>query len=560
MKYQSGAWGKGSSYIALIAAGMCSNAAWAQNDASYSGLDAIVVEARRVSEDLQDVPLSVAALGEEALAARGIASLTDMKAAVPNLQIVKTNIPGGNIMQLRGLSGANVPNVSIDSAVGLYVDGVYLARPQSSGGEIPDLARVEVLRGPQGTLSGRNALAGAINFVTAEPSGEWGAIVEGTVGNQGRIRGRATINTGTYGGFSARVTYIHDENTGAIRNTAQRTSYDWGKLHGRYTTAKKAFANNIDSVMAKLRFESDALTLTYKFDRTDQIEHYPGVTTTGFPTTALGQSGANLYFLQAPGTVPLFRDRPDYIHQSQFAPARISSLGHTLTGQLDLADSLYVKSITAYREISAFAQADVDAMETLVPTGSGTSRPLCLSCSVLGTTQDQFSQEFQLIGSYDRFSFILGGLYFREKGYSEWAFMHGKSLVPGTDGTIPLVPADFAIGNKERATNTSYAGYGQASFDITENLNLAVGLRYTLDKRLSFDERPMVPLRGFVDYNSFDYDVAITYEFNPDIRVYARHATGYVSGGIVKQIVFRPQEAKSYEVGFKSDCLIGGSV
>ena len=437
---------KGSTGLAAVACGLFPGIALAQdqegNESAYSGgLDAIVVTARRVTENLQEVPLSVAALADEALQARGISSITDVKSAVPNLVVVKTNVPGGNIVQMRGLASANVPNVSIDSAVALYVDGVYLARPQSSGGEIVDITRIEALRGPQGTLSGRSALSGAVNFVTAEPTGEWGGILEGTVGNQGRIRGRATINTETYGGFSARVTYVHDETRGTIPNLAAGIKYNWGDFHGSYTSAKRAYASNIDAVMAKVKYESDNFTATYKFDRTDQLETYPGVSATGFPTTALGQAGASLSLFQAPGTNIFYRGRPKSINQETFAPAEIDTLGHMLTAELWLTDDLSIKSITAYREVDAFAQSDVDSVRLISAAPGIGEFELCLSCSVLGTTQEQMSQELQLIGTTERVDYIIGGLYFREKGYSELAFMSGKALIPGR-GWGAAGPAD----------------------------------------------------------------------------------------------------------------------
>ncbi|MGJ3627953.1 TonB-dependent receptor plug domain-containing protein [Sphingomonas sp. MMS24-JH45] len=127
--------------------------------------------ARRKDENLQDVPISVGAIGTEELQSRQIYSLTALRQAVANLTVSKLPVAGGNFLTIRGVTGTSIPNVSVDSSIGIYIDGVDLGRPQSSGGDIADIERVEVNRGPQGTLFGRNSSAGSINFITVQPSG-----------------------------------------------------------------------------------------------------------------------------------------------------------------------------------------------------------------------------------------------------------------------------------------------------------------------------------------------------------------------------------------------------
>ena len=221
--------------------------------------------ARRVSESLQKVPESIGVVAPQVLANRNIQSLGDMRGAVADMFVQNSPVAGGTQLALRGVLAQSIPNATVFSSVGMYVDGVYLGRPVNSAGDIAGLERIEVLRGPQGTLFGRNASGGAINFITGEPTERYGVDASVGLGNYDERRGTVTINTGRFacGGFAARVSLPLTMNR-VMMSKIQRRS-----VPSLFSRSISDFTNlagfeggqDADAVMAKLRYDGLAWAL-----------------------------------------------------------------------------------------------------------------------------------------------------------------------------------------------------------------------------------------------------------------------------------------------------------
>ena len=525
-----------------------------------AGLTDIIVTARKRSENVQNVPTAVTAMDAKLIADLQIESFQDVGKTAPNVVIQKqAGSPTAPQFNIRGVSSGSI-NFQIDSGVALYIDGVYLGRPGNSAFDLADIERIEVLRGPQGTLFGRNSTGGAISFVTAGPTGKFGVVVDGTIGNYQRRRGRITVNTPEWNGLSARVTYVHDENTGYVKNSGPRRTYLYPKPFGPQTSADSFGANNNESVFAAVRYTGiDNLTLDYRFDYADLVTTldamqllnggaaFDGIT--NFPNQpALG------------GTAVESLTRLDRVPIDGLAAASQKTWGHSLTAVYDLNDALSVKYIGALRGFKVNSTSDLDGNALVDPYG-GTGGYFQALAAVRYAKQRQWSHEFQLLGHFDRLDFVGGLFYYREKAYLNSPVIFGLVAQPGQP--IPIVNPDsyLAGGDLLRVLNKSYAAYAHVDFRLTDDLELSAGTRYSKDDRTENDllaapRTPTVPRGSFsVKQGRFDYDASVRYRFAQDSSIYAKFTTGFVSGGIFHGAEFDPETIKSYEVGLKSEFL-----
>ncbi|MEN9391938.1 MAG: hypothetical protein RLZZ104_281, partial [Pseudomonadota bacterium] len=194
--------------------------AYAQDaDEGSSGLEEIVVTANKREENLQQAPLAISAVGSEQLELRGLSEVKDLSAIAPNVSIVggTTNATAA-VVSIRGIPSPADETQGYDSPIGLYQDGVYLARSSAASFEVADIERVEVLRGPQGTLFGRNTTGGAINFITKKPDNEASLKLKLGAGNYGQMLGRFVLNSGDLGGARMSLGYLRRERNGIVDN------------------------------------------------------------------------------------------------------------------------------------------------------------------------------------------------------------------------------------------------------------------------------------------------------------------------------------------------------
>jgi len=250
------------------------------------GLQEIIVTAQKREQSLQDVPIAISAIGSETIQANRVGNVTDLSGLAPGLTTMPT--PGGSQTPQFSMRGTTT-NGSVqgsDRGVGIYIDGVYIAAARGAIFDLPDIQRIEVLRGPQGTLFGRNSTAGAISIVTRDPTGEIGVKATATVGNRNEYRFGVGVDLPQVGPFSGYVSYLHSERRGDIRNTA--TDMLWDRRSGAVPRIAKVLpaarylgSHNSDSWFAAVKFESGDFTTVYKYDRFRSVNTAAGTALAG---------------------------------------------------------------------------------------------------------------------------------------------------------------------------------------------------------------------------------------------------------------------------------------
>lgn len=549
----------------LTSTAATSSAAMAQagtDDSSNSGgVSEIIVTAQKREQNLQDVPVSVAVIGKDDLVANRITSLLDVGAVAPGISVRKT--PGGlgspQVVSRGAVSAGALPGS--DKAISINIDGVYIGANYGLTTDLLDLVRVEGLRGPQGTLFGRNSTGGALSFVTADPTGELGIHQEFSVGNYNQFRSITHIELPQVGPFSGYVSYMHNERKGDIRNLQSGIVFDRSNApgFGKQVSAKRLGDSNGDAVHAALKFEpSSNFRVIYKFDWAEARTTPEGSAFIGYDAataTSFGLSGLNAAVAAIPPLVA-GPNRPDAVRNAFSVPGHMKSQGHLLTATLDLADHLTLKSISAYRKVSAFSALDSLGLGQLFYPG-GTD-PFYVQVSQNYNSQKQWSEEVQLNYSSNLIDVTAGALYYKE------------NVVTGTPDGLASGGAIFGLplpGNKLPAgrdisyiQSRSLAAYGQAEIKITSALEIVGGIRVTGDKKDGTYYR-QIPAYGIpLSASPFTYEntrttylAGINYHFSDDILAFVKFSTGYISGGSIAGVAFSPETVKSWEAGVKSE-------
>lgn len=528
------------------------------------GLGMIIVTAQKRSENVQDVPIAITAIGSQFLESRGIDSIDDLGTIAPNVKFERA--PASKTISQIAIRGSVTINPAItwEPAVGLYLDGVYIAKAQGSIFDIADLDRVEILRGPQGTLYGRNALAGAVNLVTKKPSGEAGGMAELTYGSFDEVRLRGVVDLPQMGAFSAKVSGQYRTRDGLIALATPD-----GRGRNRTDSIESG------SFMVQLRAEiTDSITADYTYDysksnQTPPFSQLLAVNRNGDPRDIFDPASPSYPFAGAFFPLDRVAD-PDRITTASIdAPVyeRSRSYGHALTLTIGLGDA-ELKSITAYRDLAWADGLDLD----------GSPFPVAFTQRI--SDYHAFSQEFQLTGTAfeDSLAYVLGAFYFDEQA---------ETVNPQTyfGGGVDL---DSNYGSNTKA----WAIYAQLDYDLTERLKLTLGGRYTRETkdisrffRVNFDAAngitsPLVvadlPYGAIPDAKFSDFSPAVTlsYAASDTINLYARFAQGFKSGGFNGESnvfaaptadcpsgalelcqPYLPEQVDSYELGIKSRFL-----
>lgn len=528
--------------------------------ADSAQLGEIVVEARRTRENLQSTPVAVTALSGELLSKLNLRDVVATSQFTPNLVISAqpASITAASVY-IRGIGNAS-PSAVSEQGVGIYLDGVYIARSAGAIFDLVDLERIEVLRGPQGTLFGRNSVGGAIQLVSRKPAATLGAEAKMGYGTFDDWFARARLDTGTLGNtpLRASVAYVHRQRNGYFDNTLAPSSRDPGALRS-------------DAVTAAVQADLGNLTANYAFDYNDR-EGVPA-----FFQTVAATSDVRDYFGQSAafGGAP-FQLSSSSLRQGAQVPSVSPSgqstfsvkarvLGHSLTLAWQVSPHLTIKSISAYRsyrqdganglagngDLRGFTLSPILFVTgKVVPTGV---QPVNLFENYTTQRQRQYSQELQLLGDVGAFNYVAGAFYFDEKS-SEGNYQTLSYVLPGGFAAVNLALVQ-AFNGKAR----SQALFGQLSYAPGNgDFELTGGLRYTHDRKwltLAGDVQPS--LDGKVSYNNVSWLVSASYKFSQDLMGYARVSSGYRAGGInpaASRInVFAPEKVLSYEAGVKAE-------
>lgn len=541
-----------------ILAAMCFNPevlAQGTQSAQASGqLEEIIVTARRQEESLQQTPVAVTALSGKLLDQLNVQDVTKLGQLAPNLVIVQqTSSLNAASIFIRGI-GQTEPAATAEAGVGIYLDGVYIARTAGAIFDLVDVERIEVLRGPQGTLFGRNTTGGAVQLVTKQPTDEFGFEGKAGYGSYNDWYTRARVDTGLLGGSSIKATlaYVHRERDGYFNNTLASSDEDpgsldnnslWLGIHGDFG----------DDFTADLTFDYGKRTGAPVFFQlvgaTDDLQNYYGQSPSygGAPFVVTGK-------------------RLDKGQQSSYY-GRFDSRGEVFGGALtltyDFSDSLALKSISAAR---GFNQDTICALG-----GNGVMRGFVLdpvtyaplgiedlngpyTCNNDPQRQNQYSQELQLVGSTDRWKYV-GGLFYFDETADEHNEQSLTFVLPGGQAGLNLAPLSAFGGD-----TTSKAIFGQASYRppvLEDKLEITVGGRYTKDEKTFWSNA--FPEKGDQDFDNDSWLLSFDYQFSDDLMAYARVSTGYKAGGFSPRATvltsFEPEEATSYEIGLKAQWL-----
>ena len=540
-------------------------------------LTEIVVTAQKREQNLQDVPISITAVTQDVLRANRITNVQDLSALAPNMTVRPAagdvGIPS---ISLRGIvSYGSVPGS--DKEVSIYIDGVPIGSAQGSAFDLPDVERIEVLRGPQGTLFGRNATAGAINVITRNPSGRFGVRQELTYGNLNAVRSVTRIDLPAVGPLSASVSYVHDQHDGDIKNLGAGQVWDRsgpGTREGIQVSPKTLGAKNLDSWFVALHFDpSDNFSMSYKFDWMENHSTPSGTAVIGVDPTSpvLGPAGPLLAaaFNSNPVTFGASR-RPDAVNNGFASTDYEQVIGHNVTATYRFNDHLSIKNILAYRQSFIYGNAQISGAGGLVVTPqvaqaiaqlagipaqflSGLiGSPFVITDSQAQSSAKQWSDEIQVNYDSKYLTLTTGALYFHLDTVtgSPWRLPGVLTFTPVPGGvetqTTPTTFFNYA---------KSSAFYTQAEFHVLPNLDVVGGYRLTDDEKSGIGYVGTLTTNFSYSKTKPSYLLSVNYRPLAGILTYAKYSNGFVSGGAVGPVVFQPETVHSWEIGMKSDLL-----
>lgn len=497
----------------------------AQETPRYT-LEEVIVTAQKREESLQDTPISLVAFSEADVERLRITNLHDISHDVPNLDIRQTtNSSAGARISIRGV-GVNDHVLTLDGAVGMYMDGVYIARNTGLAFEMADLERVEVLRGPQGSLWGRNTTGGAISLISKKPTGELAFKQTVDIGNYDYIRSNTQLDVPITKSLAAKISLLYQEHGGWVDNNG--AGHDFGE--DRDKGARLA-----------LRWTpSDSLIVDYAYDYAESKF-----------SSAYYQNAAP--FNEQFSAVPYFEDRQEEASSSHYYESSNFDIdGHSLTLEWAINEQLTLRSISAYREMHQHNYTD---------NGANPITPRLFSNDPFDVDQYQFSQEVQLLGSAfdDALQYTAGLYYFTESG-SEY----NADYI--TLGGIPVVNyiEIQAYSRDLKARNSAAAAYGQATWTpgiLDQRLHLTAGFRYSADEREIDYKQPGVDAQNKDDWNNLSPTAIVAYDFAESSNVYLKYVEGYRTGGFNGRaanqrgamVPVDEEQLASLELGFKSE-------
>jgi len=534
----------------------------------------VVVTARRVEEVAQEVPIPVSVVRGDLVADAGAFNVNRLKEMLPTVQFYSTN-PRNSSINIRGIgSPFGLTNDGIEPGVGLYIDGVFYSRPASATLDFLDVEQVEVLRGPQGTLFGKNTTAGAINVTTRKPSFTPGSEVELNYGNFGYVQAKASVTGPLFKNVAGRLSFSGTQRDGVLLNTA--TGDDVNDL------------NNLGVRGQVLYAPSDRLAVTLAFDHTRQrpkgyTQVVAGVAPTLRPANRqYPQIAADLGY-----TAPSF-NAFDRVTDVDTPMRSYQSLGGTsLNIDFKLGPGR-VTSTTAYRFWDWKPSNDRDFIGLPVT-----------SISAAPSYQTQWTQEVRYAGGSRRFNYVTGVFVFDQNLDSDPSFKQEQGsaaarflLAPTPAAATPGLLDGYGFNQYLQYDNVSAAGYGQLEWRITDRLRVLPGLRLNYDsKKVNFDQQiygglqttdpvlialqqsVLAPQAYTADVDDTNLSGQFTgaYRIARSVNTYATYATSFKSVGlnlngvpadalgrpILSAATVKPEDVKHFEAGVKTEPFPG---
>ena len=484
-------------------------------------LEEIIVTAQKRQQSLQETPIAISVISVEQLQRQGISNLGSLiSGQIPFLQITPYGSTPSNLaIGIRGNAPRDSSEVTREASVGVYLDGVYMARSQGLDMELVDLQRIEVLRGPQGSLFGRNAVGGAVSLISKKPSGQFGFNQTLTVGRFDELRSVTRINFDQFSAVKTKLDFIHAERDGWVNNTAPGQS--------DYTEYKK------DGGRFSLNWQANKqLMVDYSYDQSEV------------------ETAQNYYQLYI-DRIGIFGEERKRLTESRqpatpLSPTIIEQKGHALTLTWQQSDALTLKSITAYRNLKE--DSDNNYNGALYYNGFAET-------SVLD--QDQHSQELQLIGTTTQIEWVAGLYYLKEEVdktlINKFTLDIFGNFGPPLSAISPPITLTPRVVNAEAE---SQAVYGQLTWALSEQLDLTLGTRYTEDTRFATRFETALQVSDQKS-DHIDSKVTLNYHWSDNLATYMQWSTAYKAGGVnTRSASFTPfteEEAKTVEIGLKSE-------
>jgi iron complex outermembrane receptor protein len=574
--------------VASILAASGSPAVLAQQVEAELALEEVIVTAERKEAALQDTPLSIIAFSGDQIQELSAADPMTLANFTPNLSFGDGTGRGANGSQIsiRGVSEARVSPV-LDPAVGIYIDDVYYGRPQTSFLRLLDVERVEVLRGPQGTLFGKNSIGGAIRYVTQKPQfGGVDGYVQLGAGDYGRQEIKAAVNLPFSDGLALRLMgalterdgyLVRDSDDVALGN--EDTRFAMAQL--RLAVAESLNVNlKVDYVERKTDDGASKIFDYWRLNNTTDIQA-GGATGTG---PGVGSTQAwNSYWGTTPRTYG--PSIPDDLFRvaglGEIPVMETESLGIALDGTWTISENLTIRSITGYRTVDVVSSRDPDDQ----------ANAFTFFDDVTNDGSDFWSQEFQVNVSHldGRITWVGGLFYSEEKPYS--------IDIEDRDARSIAFRGALLLNDDARQKTESFGAYAQADFGITEKFVATLGVRYSVDDKsytvsqvalwdatlaaegVSFGRPPLVPptysgctptattacvvqvpITGSDSFSAVTPRVALKYDFTDDIMAYVSASKGFKSGGTNDSVAdintpFDPEELWAYELGARTRFL-----
>ncbi|EAQ96455.1 TonB-dependent receptor [Congregibacter litoralis] len=518
----------------------------AQSEEPSFALEEVLVTARRRAENLQDVPIAVTSLSGDALRLAGSQDITELAQSVPSVTLEPSRATNTTLTAfIRGV-GQQDPLAGFEQGVALYLDDVYMARPQGALLDIYDVERIEVLRGPQGTLYGRNAVGGAIKYVTRRLSDEFEASVRASYGtyNQADLVGTVSVPV-----------------TDTFRVGATVASFNRDGFGDNLFTGGEQYDKDIFGYRLSAEWEpNENFLIRLAYDNTDDQSSavagwrpYPGaISGTPSPSDVFDtNAGASVL----PTTAGINGNN------------QVEAEGWSASVDWNLSDTITLRSITAGREDFTESVIDFDSLAS-----PDFDAPVIYD-------NEQFSQEFQLLWNTDRWNLVLGYYYLDAEAANDFDVVLGL-LAPGglTAYTGGVVETD------------SWSVFGDLTYELTDRWSLSVGGRYTEDERSAdifrgtylgtgspfFGNDSAILLAATSDYEAertyYDFSprANLSYALTDDIKIYGGYSQGWKAGSFdprganfatpaVEQ-GFDPEELDSWEVGLKSTWWDGRAI
>jgi len=522
-------------------------------------LEEIVVTATKRAENIQDVPISISAYSGDFLEQSDIQTLQDLSLYAPNFTFATSSQPTNARIMIRGIG--SVGNSAIETSVGVFVDGIYYPRPGSVLGNLLDIETAEVLRGPQGTLFGRNTAAGALNITTRDPSDVVEGYVQAGVGDYGAYSLEGVFNAPFSERVAGRLAAKYSQRDGYGFNTLNNTEV--GERDDLTVRAKLGIDFTPD-VYGKLTFDYNEINAGGQI-----IEMLPESASPVFDGTLNALFGENVTTADGFDQI-INQDHQDSMNDEQWGVSfdiEWSMGSHT------------GKSITAYRDWTA------SNFESAIRL-SGDVLP---RVHIYETTT--VSQEFQLLSPTDQpLTYVLGAFYYEEEFDIQEDFNAGEDtcipVVFGLTGSLPVAQACLAMPQFPATASTytqslkSTAAFAQATYGFTDRFSLTVGGRFTSDsKDAAFEQTTPNAIIGSLfraaesvpgltsDDDAFTWLVSAKFDATDDVMLFATVSTGFKGGGFnsggagvplgAAARTFLEENSTNYELGMKSTLMDG---